>query len=81
MVEYLHSNHKDRGSNLNPTETINEYDLVFTCNMNHTDLLKDRQQSSGPFWWVAVFFSLCYYTKGTIFITYVAKYLIKCPIN
>ena len=41
--------------------------------------LKVDNSRQGRFGGVSVTFSLCYYTKGTICMTYIAKYLIKCP--
>ena len=43
--------------------------------------LRIDSSRQGRFGGVAVTFSLCYCTKGTIFMPYMAKYLIKCPIN
>ena len=43
--------------------------------------LRIENSRQGRFGGVAVTFSLCYCTKGTIFMPYIAKYLIKFPIN
>ena len=57
----------------------------FTCReptSSKTEMVKLRIGSrQSRFGGVSVTFSLCYYTKGTKCMTYIAKYPRKCPIS